>query len=103
MTTRTVAPRIKLPVDFNVKLPPCEKYTLNNGVEVYAINMGGEETLMVNWVFNAGNWYEEKKMSASATNYLLKNGTSKLSAFAVNEHFEYYGSYLNRNCYNETS
>ena len=103
MITRTVAPRIKLPVDFNVKLPPCDKYTLNNGVEVYAINMGGEETLMVNWVFNAGNWYEEKKMSASATNYLLKNGTSKLSAFAVNEHFEYYGSYLNRNCYNETS
>lgn len=42
-------------------------------------------------------------MSASATNYLLKNGTSRLSAFGVNEHFEYYGSYLSRTCYNETA
>src|SRR5919205_1091875 len=25
------------------------------------------------------------------------------NAFQLNEHFEYYGSYLNRNCYNETA
>jgi zinc protease len=103
MTERTVVPKIKLPVEFNVQLPPCKKYSLSNGVEVYAIDMGGEDTLMLNWVFYAGNWYEQKKMSASATNYLLKNGTSRLTAFGVNEHFEYYGSYLNRNCYNETA
>ncbi|MGZ5133764.1 MAG: M16 family metallopeptidase [Flavitalea sp.] len=102
-TDRTVVPKIKLPVEFNVQLPACKKYTLSNGVEVFAIDMGGEDTLMLNWVFYAGNWYEHKKMSASATNYLLKNGTSKLTAFGVNEHFEYYGSYLNRNCHNETA
>jgi predicted Zn-dependent peptidase len=102
-TDRTIVPNIKLPVEFNVQLPPCDKYTLSNGVEVYAINMGGEDTLMLNWVFYSGNWYEKRKMSASATNYLLKNGTSRLTAFGVNEHFEYYGSYLNRNCYNETA
>ena len=28
---------------------------------------------------------------------------SKRSAFQINEHFEYYGSYLNRSCYSETS
>jgi zinc protease len=102
-TNRAVVPKIKLPVEFNVQLPPCKRYTLTNGVEVFAIDMGGEDTLMLNWVFYAGNWYEKKKMSASATNYLLKNGTSRLTAFGVNEHFEYYGSYLNRNCYNETA
>jgi len=102
-TYRTVVPKIKLPVEFNVQLPPCKRFTLTNGVEVFAIDMGGEDTLMLNWVFYAGNWYEAKKMSASATNYLLKNGTSRLTAFGVNEHFEYYGSYLNRTCYNETA
>jgi zinc protease len=102
-TVRTIVPKIKLPVEFNVQLPPCKKHTLSNGVEVFSIDMGGEDTLMLNWVFFAGNWYEKKKMSASATNYLLKNGTSRLTAFGVNEHFEYYGSYLNRNCYNETA
>ncbi len=25
------------------------------------------------------------------------------NAFQINEHFEYYGSYLNRACYNETA
>lgn len=102
-TYRTVVPKIKLPVEFNVQLPPCKRFTLTNGVEVFAVDMGGEDTLMLNWVFYAGNWYETKKMSASATNYLLKNGTSRLTAFGVNEHFEYYGSYLNRTCYNETA
>lgn len=103
MTNRKVVPSIKLPVEFNVQLPPANRYSLSNGVEVFEINMGGEDTLMLNWVFYAGNWYEKKKMSASATNYLLKNGTSRLNAFALNEHFEYYGSYLNRNCYSETA
>jgi predicted Zn-dependent peptidase len=42
-------------------------------------------------------------MVAATTSYLLKNGTSKKTAFEINEHFEYYGAYLNRASYNETS
>jgi predicted Zn-dependent peptidase len=103
MLNRTIAPPITEPVAFNITLPACKKYTLSNGVEVFAVDMGTEDTLMVNWVFNAGNWFEDKKAIATATNYLLKNGTSKRTAFGLNEHFEYYGSYLNRACYNETA
>lgn len=61
VTERTKVPKIKLPVEFNVQLPPCTKYALSNGVEVFAIDMGGEDTLMLNWVFNAGNWFEKRK------------------------------------------
>jgi predicted Zn-dependent peptidase len=100
---RAVPPFIKDAVDFTVTLPPCEKHVLSNGVEVYALNMGTEEMIMLNWVFFAGNWYEDKKTVAAACNFLLKNGTSGKTAFEINEHFEYYGSYLNRSCYNETS
>ena len=100
---REQAPPIKDPVDFNIHLPLSEKYRLSNGVEVYLLNMGTEDTMMINWVFYAGNCFEQKKTVAAATNNLLKNGTSRLSAFELNEHFEYYGSYLSRHCYNETS
>ena len=100
---RAVPPFIKDAIDFNVVLPPCEKHVLSNGVEVYALNMGTEEMIMLNWVFFAGNWYEDKKTVAAACNFLLKNGTASKTAFEINEHFEYYGSYLNRSCYNETS
>lgn len=103
MLVRTAPPPIKDPVDFDVKLPPCDKYKLSNGVEVYAVNMGSEDTMMISWVFYAGNCFEEKKTVAAATSHLLKNGTSRLSAFELNEHFEFYGSYLSRHCYNETS
>jgi len=99
---RAIPPPIKEPVEFDIKLPPCEKMTLSNGVEVYYVNLGEEDLLMINWVFSAGNWFEEKKAVASATNYLLKNGTSKKTAFQLNEHFEYYGSYLSRSCHSET-
>jgi zinc protease len=103
MVIRTAPPAIKDPVDFDVALPACDRHVLSNGVEVYAVNMGSEDTMMISWVFYAGNCYEKKKNVAAATNHLLKNGTSRLSAFELTEHFEFYGSYLSRHCYNETS
>jgi predicted Zn-dependent peptidase len=103
MLNRTEAPAIKDAVEFDLKLKPYEKYVLDNGVEVYAIDAGAEEVLQVEWVFYAGNWFEKNNLLAASTNFLLKNGTSKKTAYQINEHFEYYGSYLNRNCYNETS
>jgi zinc protease len=103
MVVRTAAPRIKDPVEFDIKLPPAQRHKLSNGVDVFAVDMGTEDTIMINWVFNAGNAFEEKKAVAAATNQLLKNGTSTRSAFELNEHFEYHGAYLNRSCYNETA
>ncbi|ULQ51615.1 M16 family metallopeptidase [Flavihumibacter fluvii] len=103
MLNRKIAPPIKDAVEFELSLKPYDKYVLKNGVEVYAVNAGAEEVIKVEWVFWGGNWYEEKNMVASATNFLLKNGTSKKNAFEVNEHFDYYGASLSRACYNETS
>jgi predicted Zn-dependent peptidase len=103
MLNRTVAPEITDPVNFNLSLKACTKLVLGNGVEVYAIDAGAEEVLSIEWVFSAGNWFEEKNLVAATTNFLLKNGTSKRTAFEINEHFEYYGSFLNKSCHNETA
>lgn len=103
MLQRTVPPPIKDPVEFDIRLPSCTINKLLNGVEVYSLNMGTEDTMMISWVFYSGNCFEKKKMVAAATNNLIKNGTSRLTAYQVTDHFEFYGSYLNRHCYNETS
>jgi zinc protease len=100
---RTLAPLIKDAVDLDLQLTPYQKFTLDNGVEVYAVDAGTEEVLQLEWVFRAGNWYEDNNMVAASTNSLLKNGTYKRTAFSINEHFEYFGSYLNRQCHNETA
>ncbi len=90
-------------VDFKLTLKPYEKIVLENNVTIYAVNAGVEEVMMLEFVFYAGNCYEQKNIVAAATNSLLKNGTSNKSAFEINEHFEYYGAYLNRSCFNETA
>jgi len=103
MLNRKQAPHIYDPVEFTLKLPPCDKFTLDNGVEVYSVNAGEEEVMLAEWVFFAGNSYEDQNIIAATTNFLLKNGTKNKRAFAISEHFEFYGAYLNRHCYNETA
>jgi zinc protease len=103
MTDRKAAPKIKDAVEFDLHLKKCERFTLDNGVPVYAVDAGAQEVLQVEFVFYAGNWFEQQRSVAATTNHLLKNGTSKKTAFQLNEEFEYYGAYCNRSCYNETA
>jgi predicted Zn-dependent peptidase len=103
MIERSKAPVIVDAVNFNLHLKPYQKYTLRNGVEVYTIEAGAEDVMSLEWVYYAGNWYEDQNLVAATTNLLLKNGTSGKTAFQLNEHFEYFGSYLNRSCHSETA
>ncbi|MFL5741677.1 MAG: M16 family metallopeptidase [Flavisolibacter sp.] len=100
---RKQPPKIKDAVELDLKLKHYEKHVLNNGVEVYAVDAGAEEVLQIEWVFYSGNWFEDRNLIAASANFLLKNGTSTKNAFQINDHFEYYGAYVNRNCYNETA
>jgi len=103
MIDRSIEPPIHDAVDFDIQLKPYQHFVLDNGVNVYAVDGGAEDVIMVEWVFYAGNWYEQKNIVAATVNHLLKNGTTNRNAFAINEHFEFYGAYLNRSCYNETA
>ncbi|HUM98731.1 MAG TPA: pitrilysin family protein [Chitinophagaceae bacterium] len=103
MQNRNKTPQIVDAIHFDLKLKKADHFTLDNGAEVYAINAGAEDVILFEWVYSAGNWFEEQNLIAATTNFLLRNGTVKRSSFAINEYFEYYGSYLNRACYNETA
>ena len=103
MLNRNEAPPIKDAIEFDLKLKPYEKLVLDNGIEVYTIDAGAQEVLQMEMIFYAGNSYEKNNAVAAATNHLLKNGTTTKTAFAINEHFEYYGAYCNRACQNEVA
>ena len=100
---RKITPTITDAISFDLHLKKCDQYTLDNGVTVYSIDAGTQDVLMIEWVFYAGNWYEQKNIVAATTNFMLKNGTHTRTAFSINEHFEFHGAYLNRSCYNETA
>ena len=103
MPDRKNAPEIKDAIEYKIALKKPTILSLDNGVPVYAISAGTEEVIQIEWVFKAGNWYESQTNIASATNFLIKNGTSAKNAYEINESIDFYGAYLNRSCYNETA
>lgn len=103
MINRKIAPEIKDAVDFDIMLKPYEKFTLDNGIPVYVIKSDEQDTLQLELVFPGGSWYEPENLVASATNHLMKNGTSTHSALELNESIDYYGAYLNRSCSHENA
>ena len=103
MLNRKSSPEITDAVKFQLNLPPHQKITLRNGIEIYLVDMGTVDTLMMNVVFYAGNTFENKNGIASATNFMLKSGTHSKTAYEINDYFEYYGAYLNRQSSYETA
>jgi len=103
MLDRKITPTIEEAVHFDLQLKNCDRFTLDNQVPVYAMNAGAQDVVMVEWVFDAGNWYDKQPMVAATTNFLIKNGTTSKSAYQINDFFEFHGAYLNRSCYNETA
>ncbi len=64
MLNRKTAPEITDAVKFQLNLPPHQKISLRNGVEVYLVDMGTVDTLMMNVVFYAGNCFESENLVA---------------------------------------
>ena len=103
MLDRKIFPTIEEAVHFDLQLKNCDRFALDNKVPVYAMNAGAQDVVMVEWVFDAGNWYDKQPMVAATTNFLIKNGTTSKTAYQINDFFEFHGAYLNRSCYNETA
>jgi predicted Zn-dependent peptidase len=103
MLDRKIIPTIEEAVHFDLQLKNCDRFTLDNKVPVYAMNAGAQDVVMVEWIFDAGNWYDKQPMVAATTNFLIKNGTTSKTAYQINDFFEFHGAYLNRSCYNETA
>lgn len=91
---RKVAPAIHDAVEFDYKLPPINKQTLDNGIPLYWLDAGVQDVVQIDWIFPAGLWYEQKPSVAHATAGLLKNGTSKYTAEQIHEALEFYGAQL---------
>ncbi len=103
MPDRKSAPQIRDAVDYSIQLRHPDILKLSNQVDLYKVQAGTEEVVQIEWVFKAGNWYEQQKNVAAAANFLIKNGTTGKTAYDINEYVDFYGAYLNRSCYNETA
>jgi len=92
MINRFEAPTIKPVNDIDFITP--QIHTFQNGLELYAINMGEQDITRIDIMFASGKWEQQKNLCASLTNLLLKEGTSSYSSLQIAENMDYYGAWL---------
>ncbi len=89
--------RKKAPESKNVEtihfLEP-EIVVLDNGIKVYALNAGSQEITKIDFIFEAGSWYQSKRLLAGMTNAFLNQGTLNWNAQRLAELFDSRGAYF---------
>jgi predicted Zn-dependent peptidase len=88
--------RTKAPEAYDLKtihLLHTESVVLSNGLKVFCINGAEEEVIKLELVFKTGTRAESKKLVASACNYLLNAGSTKMSSSEIMEKLDFYGSF----------
>jgi len=78
----------------NIEFLDVKKTKLDNGIELNYINGGSQEILKIDFIFNAGNWFQSKPLVASSTNQLMKEGSKKYSSFEISEGIDKYGAFF---------
>jgi zinc protease len=92
LLNRTIPPQYKL-ID-KINIAKATTNYLSNGIPIHSINAGSQDVVRIDFVFNAGNWYSNKPIIASATNSLMNEGTKKYSSYEIAEHFDFFGAYI---------
>jgi zinc protease len=94
----TMMPNRKIQPDFKdieeIKLPTLEKFTLNNELKLHLINVPGTDILRIEFLFDAGNWYQEKNLTASTVTSMLLGGTRKRKEKEIAEIIDFFGAFI---------
>ena len=78
----------------NLVYPKAETKKLDNEIPVCLIDAGTEDILKIEFIFEAGVWYQKKALSSSVTNSLLSSGTKKYTEQQIAEKIDFYGAYI---------
>ena len=89
---RNFTPDIRPVEDINYQQPVAHQ--LDNGIPVYQLQTGTQDIVKIEFIFNAGLWYEPQALVSWFTNKMLKEGTKNFTASQIAEKIDYYGAYL---------
>lgn len=70
-----------------------ERVLLDNDIPLYLLNDESEETLRVEWVFRAGQYFEEEPLIASAVNAMLNEGSQDYPPERLANLLDFHGAY----------
>ena len=92
MLDRTIQPVIN-PIK-HIDIIEAEKRLLSNGLPVYFVNAGSQDVVKIDFIFDAGTWFQNKNLVASKCNSMLEEGSSGYTAAQIAERFDFFGSHL---------
>ncbi len=98
---RKVAPYIK-PIVINEFIEP-ENIQLKNKLPVYLISGGTQPVVKIDFIFQAGYWYQKQPLIASTVSSMLIEGSKKYTSSEIAEKLDYYGAFLSQNSNNDTA
>jgi zinc protease len=67
-----------------------------NGIPCYQINKGTQELVKIEFLFEAGTFYQKVKFSAFSTLQLLTEGTQSYTSQQISQTFDFYGAYIEK-------
>lgn len=71
-----------------------EKWHLSNGIPVWSLNAGSQELVKIDFIFEAGTWFQPCNLVAGLSNAFLNQGSNSYTAQEIAETFDYHGAYL---------
>ncbi|MBL7966963.1 MAG: insulinase family protein [Prolixibacteraceae bacterium] len=92
MLHRTIQPTVNS-ID-HVDRIQAEKRLLRNGIPVYFVNAGSQDVVKIDFIFEAGTWFQTANLISSTCNAMLEEGSENFTAAEIAERFDFYGAYL---------
>ena len=92
MLNRKIQPVVS-PIE-HIDLVKAEKRMLSNGLPVHFVNAGTQDVVKIDFVFEAGTWFQPANLVASLSNSMLEEGSENFTASEIAEKVDFYGAYI---------
>lgn len=99
MLDRSIQPEIKR-IE-NIRIPQPEMTFLKNKIPVYSFNVGDQEVLKIRLIFEAGSWYQKKKLVSRYAAELLAHGSRKYDAENIATMLDGHGAFMDTSADND--
>lgn len=92
MLNRSIQPTVN-PIE-HVDMVKAEKRILTNGIPVHFVNAGTQDVVKIDFIFEAGTWFQTTNLVASLCNSMLEEGSRNFTASEIAEKFDFYGAHI---------
>jgi zinc protease len=92
MLNRTIQPSVN-PIE-HIDMVKAEKRMLSNGIPVHFVNAGTQDVVKIDFVFEAGTWFQTANLVASLCNSMLEEGSANFTASEIAEKFDFFGAHI---------